>query len=92
MNSRRLKVIQLSSSSLQWFVTQGPVSYTVIQGLPDDARFCGWLQVDAMNSIGTVWEHETFDIVPEGGQIPWMRVEFQVYGPGTKNKYLEDKT
>lgn len=75
MEGRRLAKIVISGVLLeQWFTTGNEMRYRINQGLPKDAKFIGPMMSKQPNCLDILFEHDSFDIVAEGGQAEVIRI------------------
>jgi hypothetical protein len=82
--SNRLKLVVLTTRAIEaWLTTQPPgVSMQVRAGLPEGAILRRWFPMSAVTghaapweSFGLVFEHESFDPVPDYEEIPVLLIE-----------------
>lgn len=58
-----------------WRIPAGNIqAIECIQGVPPDAKFVGSMPSPADLSVWFFFEHESFDVVPEGGVIPIVQI------------------
>lgn len=73
----RRVVVPITGRVFQWILTQGETLMArCVSGLPEGARFIG-LQYEAYGDVWLlVFEHESFDPVPEAEMLPRLMISY----------------
>lgn len=88
---RRYKKVEVSPELLTNFFQESDRYFTVADGIPEDASFVRVLEDHETGNLWIVFEHESFEPIGEGAEIPKMLVAFNSVAPEAVDVHGDDR-